>query len=187
MQKLDAVNIALTACNLPVAASISPATSPVAEQASLLVDQLNRKHQARGWWFNYSLKYTYTPDGSGNIAIASTILSVQPWDQEKIYAIRDGQLYDMGNNTNVFSGNVDVTQITLIDFDDAPPVWQEYIAYEAALQLHQKVRGDSGSSRTVLQERDRAWSTVNSQDTRARKRNIRYSHNYWRSVKKYRD
>jgi len=179
MTLLSAVNVVLTSVNLEQAASVDTPDSPVVARAKALVEDIDRTEQEKGWWFNQTGEKTLSPDVNDNILISSSVLSVQPTIDRYIVAVRGGVLYDMVNDTDEWGSSLSAYLTYLIDFEDTPTAWQEYVAREAALQLHQSLRGNTGSSATVAQARDQARAMVKSQDYRSNRHNVgrsRYMH-----------
>lgn len=74
---------------------------------------------SRGTTFNTTYPYL-TPDIDGKIRIGDEILSVDGWqeDQLRSFTVRNGYLYDMDNQTDIFTQQVHLKLLSDVDFDD---------------------------------------------------------------------
>ena len=186
MSLLSAVNVVLTSLNLEETTEVDDPDSPVVARAKALILNLDTTMQGEGWWFNRTGEKTYVPDSNDNILLSSNVIAVQPTDPRLIVAIKDDRLYDLSNDTDEFGSNVKLYITYKIPFADTPPTWQEYLAREAALQLHQSIRGNSGSSLTVAQARDKARAIMMSQNTRGNRKSIKNNPYHYRIAKRHR-
>jgi hypothetical protein len=186
MSLLSAVNVVLTSLNLEETTEVDSPDAPVVARAKALILNLNTTMQAEGWWFNRTGEKTYAPDINGNILISSDVIAIQPVDPRFILAIKDDRLYDLSNDTDEFGKSVKLYVTYKIPFADTPPTWQEYLAREAALQLHQSIRGNTGSSATVAQARDKARAIMMSQNTRGNRKSIKNNPYHYRIAKRNR-
>ena len=89
-----------------------------------------RKMLKRGWWFN-TFERTFYPNPDGFILIPDNVLSFKPKeDVWGILANRDGKLYNMTDDTNLWS-----EQVTLIVVLDCPEYDVPPAAYDS-IELH---------------------------------------------------
>lgn len=176
----------MSRCHLPEVSTIDPPPSPVAAQALSLVNSTSRAHQLNGWWFNKVYQETLVRDAANKVPVAANATNVVAYKWNEVFTIRDGFLYDMEEDTDIFTKDPIVTTTYFLEWDSCPPVFQEYVALEAALQLHQSIRGQSPSGGTLNQERSRAWANLKSQDSRARIRSTYSNPHSWRMLRTWR-
>lgn len=108
--------------------------NPLVETAELILEEVNRSVQAEGWVFNTEQDYPFTPDPATKyIAIPSNVLSLdtKPHAQESV-VIRSGKLYNRYDHTYQFEGVQQLDVVWLIDFEDLPEAFKNYITIRAA-------------------------------------------------------
>lgn len=108
--------------------------NPLVETAELILEEVNRSVQAEGWVFNSEQNYPFTPDPITKfITIPSNVLSLdtKPHAQESV-VIRSGKLYNRYDHTYQFDGEQELDVVWLIDFEDLPEAFKNYITIRAA-------------------------------------------------------
>ena len=122
----------------------SPVTSIVKDNPEIgfiynLLRDANVDIQAEGWHFNSEKHVQYTPDSvTGKIAIADDVIKLDVtngWTHRRYDVVkRGGYLYDLFDHTDDWSDHttIDLDQIKLITFEDAPLVFQRYIVSRAS-------------------------------------------------------
>lgn len=108
--------------------------NPLVETAELILEEVNRSVQAEGWVFNTEQDYPFTPDPvTKYIGIPSNVLSLdtKPTAQESV-VIRSGRLYNRYDHTYQFTGEQRLDVVWLIDFEDLPEAFKNYITIRAA-------------------------------------------------------
>lgn len=99
--------------------------------------------QTRGWYFNTDYNFSLIPDSNGFIAVPPNTLRVDFGNTEfrHRYTIKNGQVYDYLNFTNIITQTLTADITWLIDYTDLPPEAYEYISLRAARKFQQKVIG----------------------------------------------
>ena len=122
----------------------SPVTSIVKDNPEIgfiynLLRDANVDIQSEGWHFNSEKHVQYTPDATtGKIAIADDVIKLDVtngWTHRRYDVVkRGGYLYDLFDHTDDWSDHttIDLDQIKLITFEDAPLVFQRYIVSRAS-------------------------------------------------------
>ena len=132
LNKLSAVNIVLSNIGqAPV--TVIDNDNPMVVMAANVIDEVTSAVQSEGWCFNSELAYPFTPDAEGHIGIPSNVLQLDGgYFSENDLVQRDGKLYNKREHTYKFEGQQDLDVIWLINFDDMPPAFQNYVTMRAA-------------------------------------------------------
>ena len=111
-----------------------------------------------GWGFNTVVK-TLTPDTSGNIAVSPNYLRVDGsgMDARRGLRVQSNNLYDLDEDTNVFTKGVVVTVVQNMDFDDLPQAFAFFVARQAAAVYYEDNGGDSQIIQLLERRALRAW------------------------------
>lgn len=117
-----------------------------AKDAKLIIEELNRELQEKGWWFNTE-NWTF-PQVGGYITIPTTVISVKSTNASDKYLVKGNQLYDVAGQTKIFTNDVELTTIFEEEFTELPDIFATYVMYESAKQLQINFNGDD----TVKQE-----------------------------------
>ena len=168
MTKLEAVNkIMRRAGHHPVKVLETDQASNAAE-AERCLDESNLEVQGDGYNFNTRSNVTLSPDGAGNISVPSGVIAI--WSVEASggvfnrglnYGYPSGtgtdittqgdKLYDLANNTLVFTSDVTVNYTQLWEFHCVPFPVQDFITMLAACRFNEK-RGNKSLQNSI--ERD---------------------------------
>jgi len=135
LSKLEAVNIVLRAGLGESAVSSLDSGLSDAETAEQTLDEVNKDVQAIGFHCNSEYDVTLSRDSvTHKIPIPNNSLSVDPSGDnvDLNLAQRGGFMYDLDNHTDVFSNNITVDIVYLLDFEDLPYHIAYYIAQRAA-------------------------------------------------------
>lgn len=120
-----------------------------AKEARNILVEMNRELQERGWWFNTE-EWEY-PQVDGYITIPVTVISVRSTNKRDKYLVKGNNLYDVENQTKIFTTNITLTTVFEEEFSELPDIFATYVVYVASKHLHTFLNGDS----TVQQELDR--------------------------------
>jgi len=156
LTKLEAVNrILLSAGRSPVN-SLSGTVVSNSIMAESELDNQCRKIQTQGLSYNAVLKQ-YSPDSSGRISLPSDTLSADgakdnATDQLSVRGGSSPYLYDMENDTSVFTASVWLRVVRQLDFEDMPDADQEW-AVEAASYAFMMSTAPDDAKRVVLEQR----------------------------------
>ena len=98
---------------------------------------------SRGHTFNTTYPYM-TPDINGKIAIGDEILSVDGWqeDQHRAFTVKNGYLYDVDNETDVFTQQVHLKLLSDVDFDDLRTQVQYQLMASVAKSFQRRYQQD---------------------------------------------
>ena len=101
-----------------------------------LLDEVNKDVQSTGWHFNSSYRVKQSPDANGNfnVPVNAILFDISDGqiDRRTDVVRRDGKLFDLVHQTNVFTKDYYFDTISLIQFTDVPLVIQRYIIARAA-------------------------------------------------------
>lgn len=143
MRLIDAVNVVIEGLGESRIVDIN-ASNPTAGLAKAAIDRTRRGTLSTGWWFN-TIERTVAPtDNPGNIKVPWQQLSIYGEDGRK-YAERDGVLYDLVEQTKVFTAPVKLRVCIDIAFEDLPEYMAMWIAYAAAAQVYLNDLGKDGN------------------------------------------
>ena len=133
MDELETLNMLLRLIgSSPV--NSSDTDHPDAANAKATMNRISRRTQRKGWWCNIDYNVILKPNSQGEIVVSGEISSLVPANNQ--YVLRGQKLYDKANQTNKFGSQVEVTRLVrVLDWDDMPPVMQEYCAYYAASEF----------------------------------------------------
>lgn len=145
MTELEAVNRMLRFVGeLPVPSSVIIDDLPDGHEAKTALEiltEMNREVQEPGWWFNVE-EWNY-PQVDGYITIPTTVITVKSTSDTTKYLVKGNQLYDVANQTKIFTNDVELTTIFEVGFEDLPSVFASLVMYEASKQLHIYLNGDA--------------------------------------------
>jgi len=145
--RLEIVN-AMLAVNGEAPASSVESTNPAVIQAVNALDRLNKKVQARGWWFNKET-IMLSPDTDGIVVLPQNTLSVDPVDPNSPYVQRGESLYDRINNTRVISEQVNCRLKLLLDVEEVPETAAAYLMDKACKEYYTDDDGDEQKIRNL--------------------------------------
>lgn len=146
--ELEAVNIMLAAISEAPVTTLAGDTIDDATVALSTLRDFSKAAQAEGWHFNTDYDYPITADGSNNLNYPATAAHADPMDYEDWDLVKRGTLfYDRKNRTfTITSGTVVKFMVTwMLDFEDLPQLWRNYIALGAARRFVGQQLGDPGA------------------------------------------
>jgi hypothetical protein len=141
--RLQAVNLILRNIGERQVTSLVDSTrGDVAASVSEL-DQQSREVQDEGWEFNLET-HTLTPALGGQLAIPPNALTVVVTDSavSDLVVQRGDRLYNMTENTDIFTDPITVQITAQLAFEDLPEQARYYIAVRAARIVAQSRVGD---------------------------------------------
>lgn len=175
--KLEAINMCLAGIGRdPVASEDDPDLD--AGMAATVIDNLNSDMQTQGWWFNKEYNWRLTPDAEGNLFAPNTALSVltEGANRGNWLSLRGRRLYDMVNHTydlssRLYNGEITLSFIMEIPFEDTPPVFRKAVAYTARRMFAQDLEVDQVRWKMQVQDEERAVLQLQRQEVRHRRHN----------------
>ncbi len=169
LDKLGAVNLMLAGAGETGVNTLVNDEINDTDVAQLTLDNETVKIFGKGWDFNTVTK-TLSPDANGNIAVTTNYLSVDGagCDEGKRYSVRSNLLYNLTDDTNVFTSEVTVRIIQNVEFEDAPIHLRYFIAHRAARVYQMKQNGDPDADAILAKEEAESWEDVKKNDANTR-------------------
>ena len=132
LTKLSAVNIVLSNVGQAPVSTVDN-DNPMVVMAANVVDEVTNSVQSEGWTFNTEKSYPFTPDTSRKINIPNNILQIDTSYTSLLdVVLRDGKLYNKRDHTYNFTEQVLADVIWLVEFDDMPEAFKQYVSMRAA-------------------------------------------------------
>lgn len=119
-----------------------------AVMARTILLEVSKEEQENRWWFN-RFKQTYKPNANGYIAIGNNVIALEASNNRTRYLINGGDLYDVDNQTKIFTNPVDLKVLLDIRFEDLPDIFKTYVVLVAAKHLHVYLNGDETTQREL--------------------------------------
>ena len=123
--KLDAVNSILIGTGEAPVNTLGSGLQE-AEIAEVILDNISREVQSRGWTFNTDIRKTLTKDESGYINLPSNCINIDTTtllrDYDTDVVERGRRLYDRITNSFVFTKDIVTDIVLLLAFDELPEV-----------------------------------------------------------------
>lgn len=141
MTELEALNLILEMNGLghkSATSSVDGTGSSDLSRAKRFLDRSLKDILGQGWHFNTREDMELTPDGSNNITPPAGYLTIDTWGPSKhvdVLVQADGNLYDVVNNTDVFTSSLRVTYTLLLAITAVPEEVARYIALDAAMEF----------------------------------------------------
>jgi hypothetical protein len=133
--ELDAVNEMLRSIGQSPVNSIVTNVPPDAVIALAALRAASRDIQEEGWHFNTETDVELAFDvGDGHIDIPTNALKVDAVDSSTNITVRGAELYDLDDNTLVFTKNVKCQIIYHFQFSDLPAVARRYFTQAAIFE-----------------------------------------------------
>lgn len=167
MTELQAINFMLTrAGHRPVNSVLDDGTND-ATIAKQILDEVITQILAVGWHFNTEIM-DLTPTTEGKILLSDNWLFVDTVNCSAGYNVtqRGNELYNLTDNTNIFSKALTCKVIIRYDFEDIPYHIQNYIKLAAALQYQQVVLSDPNVDAFIRDQYQRAMIEAKQTDAK---------------------
>tara|TARA_R100001198_G_C5209805_1_gene195614 strand:- start:582 stop:1217 length:636 start_codon:yes stop_codon:yes gene_type:complete len=178
--RLDAVNVMLSSIG---EAPVNSLTSGLedAELAETILESVNRETQSKGWIFNTDLKIKLTRNVSNNhIELPNNYIRVDTRNllrsSKKDIVERGRKLYDRISNSYVFSDDIVVDAVILLDFADIPEVARRYITIRSARIFQDRVLSSPNIHGFQMQDEQQAF--IELQDYQAETADFNIFDNY---------
>lgn len=175
IQKLEAVNRLLTLIRQREITSLEDSLNTDAKRALNVLDRTSRDVQRHGWAFNTEGDFELALTSEGLARLPDNTLSVvvdhYKWRAHPLPVQRGDKLYDPKERTETFTQKVPIRRLVkLLDWEDLPPVAQDYIAARAGRMFaHASLADDRSKNEASLEELQlrRSLLTQYSYDKRA--------------------
>lgn len=123
-----------------------------AEQADLLIETTKEELLAEGWSFNTDYNWELTPDTNGYIVVNENMIRLDPSDVGTKAFRKDSKLYNGEDKSYIWEAAVECDIVWNLEFDDLPPIFQQYVTLKAARILYQRLVGDTGMLEVLLKD-----------------------------------
>lgn len=143
MTLLDAINTCLSALGEARVTSTT-VRHPTVDLIRTTIAMKKRDLLEKGWWFNTSNVKMY-PSITGQLEYPENAISVLGFGGE-ILVPREGVLFDVDNNTSVFTEAKELRVFYDVAFEDLPECAANVILYRAAREVY---AGDLGIDSSV--------------------------------------
>jgi len=132
LTKLAAVNIVLSNIGqAPV--TVVDNDNPMVGMTTNILDEVANSVQAEGWTFNTERAYPFTPQADKRIRIPENVLQFDAAYYSTLETVlRGGFLYDKRAHTYKFEEQILLDVVWLVEFDDMPDAFKQYVATRAA-------------------------------------------------------
>jgi len=132
LNKLTAVNIVLSNIGqAPV--TVVDNDNPMVVMAANTIDEVANSVQSEGWTFNTERAYPFTPQTDNRIRIPDNVLQFDAaYYSHFETVIRGGYLYDKRAHTFKFTEEILLDVVWLVEFDDMPDAFKQYVIMRAA-------------------------------------------------------
>ena len=158
--KLDAVNSILIGIGEAPVNTLGSGLQE-AEIAEVILDNVSREVQSRGWTFNTDIRKTLPKNSDGYINLPSNYLKVDTTtllrDYDTDVVERDRRLYDRITNSFVFTDDIVTDVVVLLNFDGLPEVARRYITLRASRKFQENLLGSQTLSQLQADEEQSAF------------------------------
>ena len=159
MLRLTAVNAVLRRLGMTPVSVRDENGNSAASQAERYLDDADEACQSQGWHFNRKIDVSLTPDGAtSKIAVpAGTFYRLDSYGSSVNTNIRvkNGFLYNIDDNTDVFGGPVVVCYIERCLWADLPETFASYIVSEASDALNRSHKNNQALDALLMEEMQR--------------------------------
>ncbi len=173
--ELEAVNQMLRAVGQTPVTSITASSPRQVLLAQAEFAAVVKRIQTSGWHWNTLRTTSPAPDGSSNITVPSTYLSVDvdPYGSDRCEdIIKVGDLlFDRGNDTDEFSSTLEILAVVERALADIPDAFYEWMVAEASRRFHASTHGDPARDRELRSDEQVARGAARKEEFRTRDAN----------------
>ena len=180
LSKLEAVNrILRSAGEFPVNSLLSVSNDTL--MAETVLDEQVLYHNMEGTLQN-TFYTTLKPDSNGKILLGDNVLHIETVGSKSpaLVTTRGSNptyLFDIGDNTDVFTQSVEVQQVLRLDFEDLPTPDQFSVVDTSARLYQMQTVGDVNQDSLLAQQQMMSIARARQADTRQRKANFLFGAN----------
>jgi hypothetical protein len=159
--KLMAVNSCLQAAMEAPVSSLTGNSGLNVQVAIAIIDEVARRLCGDGYSFN-TFTTTLSLDADNKIPVDSSYVSID-WPDPTGYPSvelteRDGYLYDVTNDTDIFENDVSVSVIKLLDFEDLPQHARDYVLAKSIRMYTDRTVGSGALGQFTRQDEQETWA-----------------------------
>lgn len=163
--KLDAVNEMLASIG-EAPTSSTDSTDPLVVSAVNKLERVDKKIQARRWWFNTEVITLSPTTTDSEIILPSNTLSADPTLRTSPYTKRGTRLYDPVNNTFTIEESVELELVLQLDFEWLPMTAANYITATAVKEFFADEDGDLSKVRELSERLSDTWGYFHAENLR---------------------
>lgn len=144
LTELDAVNIMLSTIGESPVSSLSADQSTVdVSLAREILREITIQVEETGWHFNTEVNWLMNRNTDGELLLPANCVQIDSSgpDAALDVAMRGRRLYNRTDHTYVFTQDVRVDMVLLLDYEEIPQAARHYIAIRAARVFQQRVVG----------------------------------------------
>lgn len=149
MREIDAVNVTIEALGESRVVDLN-SSSPTAGLARAALSRTRKGAIATGWWFNTIFRDATPVPPANQIKVPWPQLSIYDTCTNEKYGERDGVLYNLVDQTKVFTDTVHLKVTLDIEFEDLPEHCAMWVAYATAAEVYLNDLGADGNYRQLL-------------------------------------
>lgn len=172
--ELDAINTMLTTIGESPVNSVNASTADT-RIAQLILQEVDRATQIKGWNWNTEKDVPLTRNGSNQIVLSANVVRVDVSRREypSVEVVQRGnKLWDKKNKTFTFSADLKGEVVSLLPFTDLPEQARYYIVVRSARLFQQRMIGDSTGSAFSAEEETTAYMALNDSEDETADHNI---------------
>ena len=172
--ELDAINTMLTTIGESPVNSISASTADT-RIAQLILQEVDRATQIKGWNWNTEKDVLLTRNGSNQIVLSANVVRVDVSRREypSVEVVQRGnKLWDKKNKTFTFTADLKGEVVYLLPFTDLPEQARYYIVVRSARLFQQRMIGDATGSAFSAEEETTAYMALNDSEDETADHNI---------------
>ena len=172
--ELDAINTMLTTIGESPVNSVNASTADT-RIAQLILQEVDRATQIKGWNWNTEKDVTLTRNGSNQIVLSANVVRVDVSRREypSVEVVQRGnKLWDKKNKTFTFTADLKGEVVYLLPFTDLPEQARYYIVVRSARLFQQRMIGDSTGSAFSAEEETTAYMALNDSEDETADHNI---------------
>lgn len=156
LTKLDAVNEMLRMLSLAPVSSLDDTENLKSSIAQETLESSRVEILSMGWHAN-KVKVTLEPDVDGYIAVSSTVIEIEALkntDDQEIpdVTVRGDRLFDITNNTEVFTKNVNAYITYDLSFEDIPVSLRRFVLAHAKRRFQMNMQGNTATDSILREE-----------------------------------
>lgn len=173
--ELQAVNIMLTTIGEAPVNTITGTTSVDVSVAKNILDETSMSIQTQGWNFNTVYNKSLTKDADNKVPLPSNCVQADAHDDFRYrnLIIRAGYLYDVDNDTDVFTGDLPNLNLVLVQqFEDLPEYARRYITMKSSRRFAARFIGEEALVTLTIQDENEAMLAFKLADSRSEDNNI---------------
>ncbi len=157
--ELDVVNKMLRAIKEAAVSELTEPTTTDVSTALQILSDTNRQFQEHGWHFNRDFNVTIARNANNELVLGSNIMSI--FSTTKDVTMRGLKLYDRVEKTFTFTQDLtDLTTITLLPFEDLPPIARTYLALACARIMQEEIFTDRIAESINVNQESQAWASL---------------------------